>query len=257
MAGEEMPDEVGYDRLRLTQWLHGRARAAGVSRRGLLQLSAGAGLAAIPGLALASRPATAAPAGPATTPAATAGPIVKPLPPAVLTLEHPVLPALRPGLSDRRCAGLPPGRQERIRTALGRPTGRRTVAPAARAVLVRPRTRPQRRGQHRRRYHLAARDAARARPARCLAAVAAAVAAGSTRPLHASCPGHRRHRRHPTRPSHVQHDGVSLRRGRPPPRDRRLAPATRRSPAPWPDPIYTGLLVATAGVALASGRSPG
>jgi DMSO/TMAO reductase YedYZ molybdopterin-dependent catalytic subunit len=359
-----MPDEVGYDRLRLTQWLNGHTRADGLSRRGLLRLSAGVGLAAIPGLALGSRPATAAPAGPATAPVAAAGPIVKPLPPElfynhgfnaemrweamsgqgylvpvdrffvrdhistplvdadtwrlrlfgdglhgaptleppielsyrqlrdlpaesvtafvecagngrsfyttqqneavsgtawrlgaigvarwrgvrlstvlrraglartavdvmaqgldptfvsggvdlghvrrplpvhkamhdvllrlrderpdaaarprlpgtarravlgrhllhqmggpdrgiqhrpVLTLEHPVLPALRPGLPDRRRTGLPPGRQERVRTALGRPAGRRPAAPAARAVLVRQRTRPPRRGQHRRR----------------------------------------------------------------------------------------------------------
>ena len=81
MAREEFPEEVDYARRRLTQWLNGQARAARVSRRGLLRLSAGVGLAAIPGLAPGSRPATASPVAPLTTVGAAAGPIVKPLPP--------------------------------------------------------------------------------------------------------------------------------------------------------------------------------
>jgi DMSO/TMAO reductase YedYZ molybdopterin-dependent catalytic subunit len=61
--------EAGYDRTRLTQWRAGEARMPGLSRRGLLRLTAAGGAA----LALAGT----AP-GPA---AAAAGPLVKPLPP--------------------------------------------------------------------------------------------------------------------------------------------------------------------------------
>src|SRR5438309_5984211 len=66
-------DEADYDRRRLGQWLAGTARGDGFSRRSLLRLAAGAGLAA-PGLAVTGALAGAAPAAPD-------GPIVKPLPP--------------------------------------------------------------------------------------------------------------------------------------------------------------------------------
>lgn len=61
--------EAAYDRTRLGQWLAGRARGDGLSRRDVLRALGVAGvLAAVPGLA------TARPAG-------ADGPIVKPLPP--------------------------------------------------------------------------------------------------------------------------------------------------------------------------------
>jgi DMSO/TMAO reductase YedYZ molybdopterin-dependent catalytic subunit len=59
-------DETTYDRTRLTQWLAGRAREDGLSRRALLRAAGVAGvLVALPGA----------------TPAHADGPIVKPLPP--------------------------------------------------------------------------------------------------------------------------------------------------------------------------------
>jgi DMSO/TMAO reductase YedYZ molybdopterin-dependent catalytic subunit len=60
-------EEAAYDRARLRQWLAGRARGAGMSRRAVLRGSAGAGLAA----AIGTLPGRAA---------AQPGPIVKPLP---------------------------------------------------------------------------------------------------------------------------------------------------------------------------------
>jgi DMSO/TMAO reductase YedYZ molybdopterin-dependent catalytic subunit len=102
MDGAGLFDEGTYDRRRLRQWLTGQARADDLSRRSLLRLSAGVGLAAVPGFTGASAtaapatpapatpapatpaPATAAPATPATgsgAPTVAAGPIVKPLPP--------------------------------------------------------------------------------------------------------------------------------------------------------------------------------
>jgi DMSO/TMAO reductase YedYZ molybdopterin-dependent catalytic subunit len=87
MDREELLDEAGYDRLRLAQWLTGQARGDGLSRRHLLRLSAGIGLAAAAGSAAGSAAggsaAAAAAAGAAAAdpvPAA-AGPIIKPLPP--------------------------------------------------------------------------------------------------------------------------------------------------------------------------------
>ncbi|MFF8594396.1 sulfite oxidase [Streptomyces sp. NPDC015220] len=66
-VGSFTHDETGYDRDRLRQWLAGRARAEGVTRRRLLTLLAAT--AAVTAL-------------PTTTPARAAGPsIVKPLPP--------------------------------------------------------------------------------------------------------------------------------------------------------------------------------
>lgn len=81
MSREGLLDEAGYDGLRLTQWRTGQARADGLSRRDLLRLSAGAGLAAIAGLAMPARPAAAALVGPSTIDSTITGPIVKPLPP--------------------------------------------------------------------------------------------------------------------------------------------------------------------------------
>ncbi|MFB9684567.1 sulfite oxidase [Amycolatopsis plumensis] len=60
--------ETAYDRERLAQWRAGQARMPGLSRRGLLRLTAAGGLAL-------------ATAGTATATASAAGPIVKPLPP--------------------------------------------------------------------------------------------------------------------------------------------------------------------------------
>jgi DMSO/TMAO reductase YedYZ molybdopterin-dependent catalytic subunit len=78
----DLLDEGHYDRLRLRQWLVGQARGDGVSRRDLMRLSAALGVAAaIPALGSPS-PAAAAPAAAS----AAAGPIVKPLPPELLTL---------------------------------------------------------------------------------------------------------------------------------------------------------------------------
>jgi len=79
--GDRLLDEGSYDRLRARQWLAGAARGDGLSRRTLLQVSAGAGLAALAGLGRPGRaaadpvPASADPAAPADSP------IVKPLPP--------------------------------------------------------------------------------------------------------------------------------------------------------------------------------
>lgn len=69
MTGSGMTDEATYDRARLTQWRAREARGDGMSRRRLLRLTAGSGLALA---ALGSLPAGSASA---------AGPIVKPLPP--------------------------------------------------------------------------------------------------------------------------------------------------------------------------------
>lgn len=60
-----MPDESRYDRIRMAQWLTGRARADGLRRRDVLRALGVAGL-------LAAAPAPSA---------AAEGPIVKPLPP--------------------------------------------------------------------------------------------------------------------------------------------------------------------------------
>lgn len=73
-------NEAVYDAVRLDQWLAGRARGAGVTRRGMLKLFGATGLAAAPVLAggttRAARSRRAAGGvGPDT------GPIVKPLPP--------------------------------------------------------------------------------------------------------------------------------------------------------------------------------
>ena len=70
---DDMLDEATYDRLRLDQWLAGEA--AGLSRRDLLKLTAavGAGLAGV-----AATGTTGA--------SAAAGPIVKPLPPELITV---------------------------------------------------------------------------------------------------------------------------------------------------------------------------
>jgi DMSO/TMAO reductase YedYZ molybdopterin-dependent catalytic subunit len=80
-----LQDEASYDRLRLSQWLSGRARGDGVSRRDLLRFFGGAGLAAagLPLLAERRVNSAAARSGPvpAAGQAAASGPIVKPLPP--------------------------------------------------------------------------------------------------------------------------------------------------------------------------------
>jgi DMSO/TMAO reductase YedYZ molybdopterin-dependent catalytic subunit len=73
-AGRDV-DEVGYDEVRLSQWLAGRARDDGISRRDLMRVAAGAGLATIAGLGWAAAPSATARA------AAQRGPILKPLPP--------------------------------------------------------------------------------------------------------------------------------------------------------------------------------
>jgi DMSO/TMAO reductase YedYZ molybdopterin-dependent catalytic subunit len=68
----DVTDESAYDRLRAAQWRAG----GGISRRGLLRMSAGIGLGtAIGGAAVPATPAAAA-----------AGPIVKPLPPELFTV---------------------------------------------------------------------------------------------------------------------------------------------------------------------------
>jgi hypothetical protein len=46
MAHEDPNDEPAYDRLRLSQSRNGQARGEGLSRRDLLRLSTGAGVAA-------------------------------------------------------------------------------------------------------------------------------------------------------------------------------------------------------------------
>lgn len=72
-------DEAAYDRLRMSQWLGGEARADGVARRDMLKLFAAAGLVAVPAAQLAqAAPARAASGAAATT---SAPGIVKPLPP--------------------------------------------------------------------------------------------------------------------------------------------------------------------------------
>jgi DMSO/TMAO reductase YedYZ molybdopterin-dependent catalytic subunit len=63
-------NELTYDRTRAQQWLAGKAHGDGMSRRSMLQLSAGAGLALSVSGALSGATASAAD-----------GPIVKPLPP--------------------------------------------------------------------------------------------------------------------------------------------------------------------------------
>ncbi|MEV6955840.1 sulfite oxidase [Streptomyces sp. NPDC051183] len=85
--------ESQYDRTRLRQWAHGRARSAGVERRDLLKVFAAGTAAAAPlGLA-AGGTASAATAGTATadavgTSSAAAQPgIVKPVPPELFTLR--------------------------------------------------------------------------------------------------------------------------------------------------------------------------
>src|SRR3712207_2136472 len=77
-------DEVAYDKLRLRQWLEGRAR--GFSRRDLLKLTAAAGVAG-----------TLGPASPA---AAADGPIVKPLPPDLFKVLGTNAETLWPALRD-------------------------------------------------------------------------------------------------------------------------------------------------------------
>jgi DMSO/TMAO reductase YedYZ molybdopterin-dependent catalytic subunit len=76
--GGDLTDEATYERVRTAQAASsGRA----LSRRGMLRLSAGAGLGAALGAAAASRPAFADPATAPATAGATATGIVKPLPP--------------------------------------------------------------------------------------------------------------------------------------------------------------------------------
>jgi DMSO/TMAO reductase YedYZ molybdopterin-dependent catalytic subunit len=75
-AAEPGPgSEAGYDAARLRQWLTGRARADGMSRRGMLRVlgTAGAAAATLPAVPGAPRRAAGRPAAPD-------GPIVKPLP---------------------------------------------------------------------------------------------------------------------------------------------------------------------------------
>jgi DMSO/TMAO reductase YedYZ molybdopterin-dependent catalytic subunit len=67
--------EVEYDRGRLAQFLAGEARADGLSRRGLMRLSAGVGLGVAAGAAIGGAPAQAADP-----------PILKPLPPELFTV---------------------------------------------------------------------------------------------------------------------------------------------------------------------------
>lgn len=69
MTESGLTDEATYDRTRLTQWRAGEARGDGMSRRRMLRLTAGGGLALT---AFGSMPAGTASA---------AAPIVKPLPP--------------------------------------------------------------------------------------------------------------------------------------------------------------------------------
>src|SRR5438270_13981551 len=69
--------EAAYDSVRLDQWLAGRARWDGMPRRGTLRM---------PGIADL---ATGALPGTARQPAASSGPIVKPLPRRVLRLRVP------------------------------------------------------------------------------------------------------------------------------------------------------------------------
>jgi DMSO/TMAO reductase YedYZ molybdopterin-dependent catalytic subunit len=76
-SGRDLRDEATYDSVRLGQWLAGRARGEGVTRRDLLRLFGGAGLAAA-ALPLLGTGASAARGAAAAT---AAGPIVKPLPP--------------------------------------------------------------------------------------------------------------------------------------------------------------------------------
>jgi DMSO/TMAO reductase YedYZ molybdopterin-dependent catalytic subunit len=76
MDRDELTSEAAYDRLRLRQWLRGRARGDGLSRRDLMRLSAGVGLAAVPGVTSAAVAAETA-----------TGPILKPLPPELFHLH--------------------------------------------------------------------------------------------------------------------------------------------------------------------------
>jgi hypothetical protein len=46
MADGDLPSEAAYDAARLGQWLTGRARGDGMSRRGMLRMLGTAGLAA-------------------------------------------------------------------------------------------------------------------------------------------------------------------------------------------------------------------
>jgi DMSO/TMAO reductase YedYZ molybdopterin-dependent catalytic subunit len=73
---DDLVDEGRYDRLRMAQWLAGRARGDGLSRRTLLRLGAGVGLATVPGLGGPSAREVAA-----VEPAVDPPPIIKPLPP--------------------------------------------------------------------------------------------------------------------------------------------------------------------------------
>src|SRR6266496_1427868 len=77
MDRDPLLDEAVYDRRRAREWLAGTARGDEMSRRHLLQLGAGVGLAALSELALPRR-ASASTAPQDTAPT---GPIVKPLPP--------------------------------------------------------------------------------------------------------------------------------------------------------------------------------
>lgn len=88
MRVDEPLDEGHYDRTRLRQWLAGAARGDGITRRDLIRLSTGIGLAAagVSGPAAAAAGRGHADAGP-TDPVGGAGPIVKPLPPELLTVH--------------------------------------------------------------------------------------------------------------------------------------------------------------------------
>ncbi|BCB90402.1 hypothetical protein Psuf_077150 [Phytohabitans suffuscus] len=68
--------EAEYDRTRLGQFLAGEARADGLTRRGLMRLSAGVGLGVAAGAAIGGAAAPALAADP---------PILKPLPPDLFT----------------------------------------------------------------------------------------------------------------------------------------------------------------------------
>ncbi|WP_329095277.1 sulfite oxidase [Streptomyces sp. NBC_01439] len=83
----DLSDESRYDRTRLRQWAHGRARSAGVDRRDLLKLFAAGAAAGSLGVAAGGTAASAAPRG---TAAPVADPVprtVKPLPPELFTLR--------------------------------------------------------------------------------------------------------------------------------------------------------------------------
>jgi DMSO/TMAO reductase YedYZ molybdopterin-dependent catalytic subunit len=74
-SSDDMLDEATYDKVRLSQWMAGKARGTGITRRRVMRLGAGLGLGAAAALEWATVAGTPAQAAEA------AGPIVKPLPP--------------------------------------------------------------------------------------------------------------------------------------------------------------------------------